>query len=211
MWCAATAAVGAGLWAYKSLVVLVSGNQPDHVFEIAPLFFGVSVVTFVYSLMRELHRSDWLLASLSWLAATAGVTAAIAHLAHVEDGLGDPAYLVHFLSTLLLFFLIGGDIHRDGLLTKWSLAPKFLAWALLVAIPTGAILEAASERLLEVPLLAASGGMGDVGHSGAEPPKTDMTAETPAHNGIYALSGFARSRTQRPGRLLASPNGRNRS
>jgi hypothetical protein len=95
---------------------------------------------------------------LGWLAVVAGATAAIAHFAQNEDGLGDPAYLVNFLSTILVFFLIGGDIRRKGLLPKWSFTPTFLAWALLAVIPFGAVLEGIDERLLEVPLLVVSVG-----------------------------------------------------
>ncbi len=156
VWCGTTAAVGALLWIYKGVAILITGDQPDHVFQIAPFFFGVSAVALVYSVFGELRRPKWLLVSLGWLAVVAGAAAAFAHFADNEDGLGDPAYLVNFLSIVILFFLISGDIRRKRLLPKWSFTPTFLAWALLLQIPLGAAFEAVDERLLELPLLAGS-------------------------------------------------------
>ena len=158
IWCAAAASVGALLWIYKGVAILLTGSQPDHVFEFAPVFFGVSATALVYSLASQLHRPAWLLMSLGWVSVIAGGTAAVAHLLQQDDSLGDPAYLAHFLSTLILLFLIGGDIRRKHLLSMWSSAPTFLAWTMLLFIPVGAMLEAIDDRLLEVPLLAVSIG-----------------------------------------------------
>ena len=178
VWCGTTAAVGALLWAYKGIAILITGDQPDHVFQIAPFFFGVSAITLVYSLIGELRRPRWLLVSLGWLAVIAGATAAYAHFADNEDGLGDPAYLVNFLSTIILFFLISGDIRRDRLLPRWSFTPTFLAWALLLVLPLGAAFEAIDERLLEVPLLVVSAGWAMLAVAVLSGPQPDPTVQT---------------------------------
>lgn len=176
VWCGATAAIGAVLWAYKGVAILITGDQPDHAFQVAPFFFGVSLITLVYSLVGVFRRPKWLLLGLGWFAVAAGTTAAVAHFAQNEDGLGDPAYLVNFLSTVLVLFLISGDIRRKGLLPKWSFAPTFLAWALFAVIPVGAVLEGIEERLLEVPLLIVSAGwaMLAVAALGSSPPGTTV-------------------------------------
>ncbi len=152
-----SALLGASLVGYKSLAILATNDQPDHAFEIAPFFFGVSALTLVYAFISDLQRPRWLLLTLGWLAASAGVVAAIAHFAGREDDFGDLGYLVNTVSTVVLLFIIGRDIRRKRLLETWSFAPTLLAWSLVLAIPIGAILEGIDERLLEIALLGVAG------------------------------------------------------
>ncbi len=177
VWCGTSAAIGATLWAYKGIAILITGDQPDHAFQVAPFFFGVSALTLVYSLIGGLEKPKWLLVSLGWLAAAAGATAAVAHFADNEDGLGDPGYLVNFLATMVLFFLISGDIRRKRLLPKWSFTPTFLAWALLLVVPLGAAFEAIDERLLEVPLLVVSAGWAMLAVAALSSPQPDPVVQ----------------------------------
>ena len=156
--CGVSALIGAALWVYKGIAILVSGNQPDHAFEIAPFFFGVAAVTLLYAVISGIGRPRWLVVTFAWLAVTAGVVAAVAHFAEKEDEFGDLAYLVNFLSILVLLFMIGGDIRRKKLLPRWSFTPSLLAWGLLLALPVGAALEGINERLLEIPLVVAASG-----------------------------------------------------
>jgi hypothetical protein len=153
-----SALVGASLIGYKGVAILATGDQPDHAFQIAPFFFGVSVLTLVYALMSDLRRPRWLLATFGWLAASAGTVAAIAHITGREDDFGDLGYLVNFVSTAVLLFLISRDIRRERLLGRWSFAPSLLAWILVFFIPVGAVLEGIDERLLEVSLLGVAFG-----------------------------------------------------
>jgi hypothetical protein len=150
--------VGAALLVYKGIAILGSGNQPDHAFEVAPFFFGVAAVTLLYAVIGGIGRPRWLLTTFAWLAVTAGIVAAVAHFAGQEDEFGDLAYLVNFLSILVLLFMISGDIRRKKLLPRWSFTPSLLAWELLLLIPVGAALEGISERLLEIPLIVAASG-----------------------------------------------------
>ena len=152
-----SALLGASLIGYKSLAILVTGNQPDHAFEIAPFFFGVSALALVYAVIGNMRRPRWVLLTLGWLAASAGAVAAVAHFAGKEDDFGDLGYLVNAVSTAALFFMIGSDFRRDELLGAWSFAPTFLAWTLVLVIPIGAVLEGINERLLEIPLLGVAG------------------------------------------------------
>jgi hypothetical protein len=153
-----SALVGASLYAYKAIAILATDDQPDHAFQIAPFFLGLSALTLVYALMSDLRQPRWILATFGWLAASAGAVAAIAHIADREDDFGDLGYLVNIVSTLVLLFLISRDIRRKRLLGTWSFAPSLLAWTLVLVIPVGAILEGIDERLLEIPLLGVAFG-----------------------------------------------------
>jgi hypothetical protein len=156
--CGVSSLIGAALWVYKGVAILVSGNQPDHAFEVAPFFFGVAAVSLLYTVIGDIQRPRWLLLTFGWLALTAGAVAAVAHFAGQEDEFGDLAYLVNILSILVLLFMIGGDIRRKKLLPRWSFTPSLLAWVLLLVLPVGAALEGINERLLEIPLVVAAGG-----------------------------------------------------
>jgi hypothetical protein len=156
--CGISALVGAGLFAYKGVAILATGDQPDHAFEVAPFFFGLSAVTLLYATISNVSRPRWLILTLGWFAVSAGAVAAVAHFAGKEDDFGDLAYLVNLISTVVLFFLIGGDIQRKKLLPRWSFTPRLLAWGIVLAIPIGAVLEGIDERLLEVPLLGIAAG-----------------------------------------------------
>ena len=157
VWCGISAWIGAFLWGYKGVAILATGDQPDHVFQIAPFFFGISIIALLYGLIGDLRRPKWLLATLAWLAVSAGAVAAVSNFAGKEDDFGDLGYLVNFVSTITLLFLISRDIRRQHLLPRWSFTPTLLAWSLFWVIPVGAILEGIDERLLEIPLVATAG------------------------------------------------------
>lgn len=95
----------------------------------------------------------------SWLVrCVGGGSSCCRSLRRKEDDFGDLGYLVNLISTIVLFFLIGGDIQRKSLLPRWSRTPFLLAWGLVLVIPIGAALEGIDERLLEIPPLAVAAG-----------------------------------------------------
>ena len=51
------ALVGAAMWAYKSIVILLTGDQPDYWFELALIWFGVSILLLAAALRRRVRRS----------------------------------------------------------------------------------------------------------------------------------------------------------
>jgi len=157
-WSGIAALVGAGMWTYKSVVILATGDQPDHWFELALVFSGMSILLLVYALRDQLDRSSRLITTLGWAAAVAGGVAAVAYIIEGDDGVFGPAALVTILSTVTTLFLIGGQVRRGQLLPKYSFAPKLLAWLFVVAIPFGAVLSGIDERLLEVALLGTVAG-----------------------------------------------------
>lgn len=158
-----SALVGACLIGYKSVAILVNGDQPEHAFEVAPFFFGVSALLLVSAVIDDLQRSRWLLLTLGWLAAVAGTVAAVAHFAGREDDFGDLGYLVNTVSVVVLLFLIGRDVRHKKLLGRWSFTPTLAAWMLVLAIPIGAVLESVDERLLEVALIGVAVGWAMLG------------------------------------------------
>lgn len=82
------ASVGAFLWAWKSLSIVLTEERPDFAFEIALFLFGVSVTTFAYALKGGLRRSS---IALGWLATIGGGLVTVAYLLQGDDGLFGPA------------------------------------------------------------------------------------------------------------------------
>ena len=153
VWSGVSALVGAVMFTYKSVVILATGEQPDYWFELALVFFGVSILLLVYAVRDRLDRSPLLITTLGWVAAVGGGVAAVAYIIGGDDGLFGPAALVTMLSIIVTLFLVGGQIRRDQLLPKYSFGPRLLAWLFVISIPFGAVISGIDERLLEVALL----------------------------------------------------------
>jgi len=153
------ALVGAFMWAYKSVVILVTGRQPDYWFELALVWFGVSMLLLASALRDEVRRTRSV-TILGWASAVAGIAASLAYSLDGDDeGLFGPAAFVMMLSTVLLLFLLGGEVHKRHLLGKYDFGPRLLAWLYVAAIPAGAVLSGIfGERYLEVGLLALVAG-----------------------------------------------------
>jgi hypothetical protein len=141
------------MFTYKSVAILATGEQPDYWFELALVFFGVSILLLVYAVRDRLDRSTLLITTLGWVAAVGGGAAAVTYIIGGDDGLFGPAALVTMLSIIVTLFLVGGQIRRDQLLPKYSFAPRLLAWLFVISIPFGAVISGIDERLLEVALL----------------------------------------------------------
>ena len=153
------ALIGAVMWAYKSVVILATGDQPDYWFELALVWFGVSVLLLASALRRQLRRSP-LVTTLGWVSAVVGSVASLAYWMDGDDeGLFGPAAFAVMLSTIVLLFLMGSEVHQKNLLGKYDFGPRLLAWLYVAAIPAGAVLAALfGERYLEVGLLAVVAG-----------------------------------------------------
>jgi hypothetical protein len=141
------------MWAYKSVVILVTGDQPDYWFELALVWFGLSILLLVYALKGRVNRFARVLVVLGWVALIGGGTAGVAYVMEGDDGPFGPAALVTMLSMVIVLFLVGGDVRRNQLLPKYSFAPGLLAWLFIVSVPLGAVLSGIDERLLEIGLL----------------------------------------------------------
>lgn len=154
-----SALVGASMWAYKSVVILVTGGQPDYWFELALGWFGVSILLMTTALKHHVSRIRPV-TILSWVSAVAGIAASLAYWLDGDDeGLFGPAAFVMVISTVLLLFLVGGEVHRKHMFGRYDFGPRLLAWLYVAAIPAGAVLSALfGERYLEVGLLAVVAG-----------------------------------------------------
>ncbi len=152
-WSGGFALVGAAMWAYKSIVILATGEQPDYWFELALVFFGVSILLLVHSIGQQIVRFSRMVVILGWVAAIGGAVAGMAYLIEGDDDLFGPAALATMLSIIATLFLIGSQVRRDQLLPRFNFAPTLLAWLFVASIPLGAVLSGIDERLLEVALM----------------------------------------------------------
>ena len=141
------------MWSYKSIAILATGEQPDYWFELALVFFGISVLLLVYAIRSQLDRFLPLITSFAWLASLGGTAAGVAYVIEGDDGLFGPAALTTIGSIITSMFLIGEQARRNQLLPRYSFAPQLLAWLFVASIPLGAVLSGIDERLLEVALL----------------------------------------------------------
>lgn len=162
------------MWTYKSVVILATGDQPDHWFELALVFFGAAVLLLVYAIRDRIERFARPTVILAWAAFVSGALAAIVHVIQGDDGLFGPAALATIGSITITLFLIGGQIHRDRLLPRYSFAPRLLAWSIPASIPLGAALSAVDERLLEVALLVVVAGWVILALGTLGPPRTEI-------------------------------------
>ncbi len=99
------------------------------------------------------------------MSALAGSAASLAYWVDGGDeGLFGPASFVMTLSTIVLLFLVGGQVHKKHLLGKYDFGPRLLAWLYVAGLPVGAVLAGLfGERYLEVGLLAVVAGWVIVG------------------------------------------------
>lgn len=153
------ALVGASMWAYKSVVILVKGQQPDFWFELALVWFGVSILLLATALRSQVRRPG-VVTVLGWMSAAAGTVASLAYWSDGDDeGLFGPAAFAWMLSTVVLLFLVGGEVHKRHLLGRYDFGPRLLGWLYVAAIPAGAVFSGLfGERYLEVGLLAVVAG-----------------------------------------------------
>ena len=103
--------------------------------------------------------------TLGWVSAVAGSVASLAYWLDGDDeGLFGPAAFVMMLSTVVLLFLVGGEVQKKHLLRRYDFGPRLLAWLYVGSIPVGGVLSALfGERYLEVALLAVVAGWVVVG------------------------------------------------
>lgn len=158
LWAGAAAGVGAAMWIYKSVAILATGDQPEFWFELALSVFGISTLLLVYGLKPQLDNPTSLSSGLAWIAAISGGTAAVAYIVQGDDGLFGPAALVTVLTIVVTLFMIGGQVRKRHLLSRYSFTPTLLAWLFVLSIPIGAVLSAVDDRLLEVGLLGVAAG-----------------------------------------------------
>ena len=90
-WSGVCALAGGVMWSYKSIAILTTGEQPDYWFELALVFFGISVLLLVYAIRSRLDRFLESITTLAWLASLGGTAAGVAYVTQGDDGLFGPA------------------------------------------------------------------------------------------------------------------------
>lgn len=139
--CGLAAFLGGAAWTGKGVAILMTGDQPPLLFEIAPALFGSGLFGAGFSTMSPGRRRSATL-GLAAVAAIAGLVALLVDRA----GQVNPAIAVSSLALLVGLWTLP---RRAG----W---PAPLAWwmgaALVPALLVGGVLAEVDERLLEVPL-----------------------------------------------------------
>ncbi len=151
---AIAAALGGAAWVGKAGAILVTGNQPPLLFEVAPLLFAGALVG-----LRGLlgSRPGQLAVAGGWLAGVAAVLAAV-DLAQPSGATYEadfsPLTFFAFLCVLVALVLLGLQIRQRPLFPPPSrLLPAMLGILSFPLVAIGGALETINERLLEVPIV----------------------------------------------------------
>lgn len=158
-WAGVASALGGACWVIKGMAILVTGDQPRLLFEIAPFFFLVGLMGLRVRLGHTGGRiatagtvALLLAASLSvvtWLLSPDG-----SRPAGSSDEEFMPTLFLAFLALLTGMTLLGLVTRRTGALgDRWSNVPLGLVVAAPVVGVAGGIFESIDERLLEIPLV----------------------------------------------------------
>jgi hypothetical protein len=139
----AAALIGGVAWLVKGLVIVVGADQPPLLFEVAPMLFGMGLVSVAHSTMPPSRRRAAVF-GLAGVATCAGMVALVTEL------VGEVAGAALAISSLTL--LVG--LLTVGRVRPW---PGRLAWwigvAMVPALIVGGLLAEIDERLLELPLI----------------------------------------------------------
>ncbi len=150
------AALGGALWVVKGGAILVTGDQPEYIFEVAPLFFALGLVGLHARLEGHGSGSGRVGGALAWASLALALVSAVVYLATTDDEvfLLSATIPLTGLSILASLVLLGIAVRRVGALPgRWRSFPLSMGVAVLPLMVIGAILETLDERLLELPLV----------------------------------------------------------
>ncbi|MGI9019836.1 MAG: hypothetical protein ACR2G3_03910 [Solirubrobacterales bacterium] len=155
-WAGFAAAVGGGLWAAKGTVILLTGDQPEYIFEVAPLFLALGLVGLHARLRGRGGRTARVGGLLAWAGVALAATTAAVYVA-TTDGeafLLDATFPLAMLSIVGALVLLGIAVRRAHALPgRWRSLPLAIVAGVIPLALVGGILETISERLLEIPLV----------------------------------------------------------
>ena len=125
------AIVGGLLWIIKGGAILLSGDQPRYVFEVAPLCFASGLLGLHAGLAGRGGLPARLGGSLAYVAMALSVVGVVSMLqrgdAPTSEAAFDPVVLAGFLATLGSLLLLGVAVRRAGMLPRpWDLLPLAL-------------------------------------------------------------------------------------
>ncbi|SDK49125.1 hypothetical protein SAMN05428985_104224 [Nocardioides sp. YR527] len=136
------ALVGGLAWAVKGTVILGGGDQPPLLFEVAPMLFGVALLSIAYSTLPPSRRRTAAL-GLAAVSVIAGLVALVSELVGEVAGM---ALAISSIALLIGLLLLPRRGHPPAPLAWW------IGAVTVPALLVGGILPELDERLLEVPL-----------------------------------------------------------
>lgn len=171
-WAGVASAVGGACWIIKGVAILVSGDQPPFLFEIAPVF----LLAGLFGLRARLGDKGGGMAKVGvaalGLSALLGIATWLLSVTADESratgsqGEFQPTLLLSFLALLTGLVLLGLVTRRTGTLgERWSILPLALVIAAPVIGIVGGVLEEVNERLLEIPLVLYGFGWVGLGYA----------------------------------------------
>ncbi len=167
-WAGLATAVGGMLWAAKGTAILLTGDQPDYIFELAPLFFAVGLL----ALHGRLEGGGGEAARLGGALAGSGFVLVLAsaalYLATGEEE-GFPVGVTIALAALSILaglVLLGVAVRRaEALPGRWRSLPLAMGAGVIPLMVVGGILEKIDERLLEIPIVLLGLSWGGLGYA----------------------------------------------
>jgi hypothetical protein len=160
-WGGWAAVIGGAMWSVKAGTILLGGEQPDYLFELAPLAFGIALLA-PHTL---LNGRGGKLASAGQIVAVATILATIGN--GFEEALADEEWIpalssfVDVISGLgpIVGLVLLGLASRDTM-TGWRFGPLKLAaiypLAVMLLVPFAPFVDfdgATGDRLIEFPIL----------------------------------------------------------
>ena len=170
-WAGVASAVGGACWVLKGMAILISGDQPPFLFEIAPAFFLVGLWGLRVRLGQRGGRMATAGIGALGLAVLLGIATWLLSIGADPRASGSeeefqPTLLLAFLALLTGLVLLGIVTRRTQALGgRWSNLPLALVAAAPVTAIVGGALEEIDERLLEVPLVLYGLGWMGLGYA----------------------------------------------
>lgn len=152
------ASLGGLCWIVKGALIMLTGEQPPFMFEIAPVFFALGAV----GLYVQLQGSGGRTALMGFCAALLSVLLAITDIALYELGLVGQATKETFSPTtfgsfvaLIASLILLGIVHRRASILPpvWRSLPLALGILTFPLSLIGAVLETLDPRLFELPIV----------------------------------------------------------
>lgn len=146
--------LGGAFWIVKGVAILLTGDQPRFLFEIAPIFFALGLI----GLHTRLDGQGGSLATVGLgLAVTSGVLAIVGFVATFPMTSSEdfsPLIFGSFLAHLIGLVILGIATRRTRALPgRWRVLPLVMGVSIFPLLAVGGILESINERLLELPLV----------------------------------------------------------
>jgi hypothetical protein len=155
-WAGLAAALGGMLWAAKGSAVLLTGDQPDYIFELAPLFFSLGLLALYARLEGGGGEAARLGGALAWSGLALMLASAALYLVTGGEE-GFPIGVIIALAALSILaglVLLGMAVRRtEALPGRWRSLPLAMGAAVIPLLMVGGILETLDERLLEIPIV----------------------------------------------------------